>query len=574
MRKFTHLVLLLALAAVRVNAQPTAPTAQPTPAAPATPAPVVAPAAPAAPAPVVAPAPAASADNNQPANSEDVSIKETEAPKLSVTQGTKDTLSVDFPNEDIRTILRNVADLFELNLVIPDTLQGKASIKLRDVTWRQIFQVVLSPAGYTFIEDNNIIKVVSLDSLQQEPVETQVFILSYARAADLQPSITPLIDAAAGGKIQIDGRANALIITERPTRIKRISAILVKLDMPTSQVLIESKFFEIAENEAKDIGVKWSSLAGYHVSAGPFNRSYTNVQVGNTKTEDTSNGSLSIGGITGSGNGSGTAIAVNNLTGTTLVNGTDITSFLARNFDNLATGALTRSDTAVFNADAFNLVLSALQTNSHTRLVSNPTVVTLNNVDAFINVGSEYPIPNYQYNTQTGSFEVSGFEYKDIGIILRVTPQVNADGFIKLTLAPEVSSISGTVNFGGSAGASIPIISTRKATTQVTLKDGSTLGIGGLLQTNEVKGKTSVPLLSRIPVLGRLFTSNDDTDTNQDLLIFITAKTIDPQGGSISDVFDPRMVRDVGVRKDEMPGYRDGSDPFAPPAPAVGDKSK
>ncbi len=136
---------------------------------------------------------------------------------------------------------------------------------------------------------------------------------------------------------------------------------------------------------------------------------------------------------------------------------------MANNFTNLSTGVLTRSDTAVFNADAFALVLSALQTSSHSRLVSDPTVVTLNNVDAFINVGTEYPIPDYQYNTQTGSFEVSGFTYKDIGIILRVTPQINSDGFIKLTLQPEVSSISGTVNFGGSGGATIPIISTRKA---------------------------------------------------------------------------------------------------------------
>src|SRR5262245_28154075 len=70
----------------------------------------------------------------------------------------KDTLSVDFPDEDIKTILRNVADLFELNLVVPDTLTGKTSIKLRDVTWRQIFQVVLGPVGYTYIEEGNIIK--------------------------------------------------------------------------------------------------------------------------------------------------------------------------------------------------------------------------------------------------------------------------------------------------------------------------------------------------------------------------------------------------------------------------------
>src|SRR5690349_2613400 len=93
--------------------------------------------------------------------------------KVAVSKG-KDTLSVDFPDEEIRNVLRNVADLFELNLVIPDTLQGKTSIKLRDVTWRQIFQVVLNPVGYTYIEDGNIIKVVTTESLNMEPLSTEV----------------------------------------------------------------------------------------------------------------------------------------------------------------------------------------------------------------------------------------------------------------------------------------------------------------------------------------------------------------------------------------------------------------
>ena len=107
---------------------------------------------------------------------------------------------MDFPDEDIRTILRNVADLFELNLVVPESLQGKTSIKLHDVTWRQIFEVVLTPVGYTYIDDAGIIKVVSMASLAEEPVSTEIFILSYARAADVQATIGTLIDGGKGGK--------------------------------------------------------------------------------------------------------------------------------------------------------------------------------------------------------------------------------------------------------------------------------------------------------------------------------------------------------------------------------------
>ncbi len=464
------------------------------------------------------PAPSAPSDQSAP-GSGDMSIKETEAPKSVLTKGNaKDTLSVDFPNEDIRTILRNVADLFELNIVIPETLQGRASIKLHDVTWRQIFQVVLAPAGYTYVEDGNIIKIVTTESLQQEPTTTEVYILNYAKASDIQPSIVPLIDTQVGGKIQVDARANALIITERPSRLKRISPILEELDKPTQQVMIESKFIEVTDNNLKNIGVDWSSLNGYTVgTSGPI----TNTVTGNGTVGNTLNKILNTSGVA----------------------------------------------TATFNASQFQLVLSALQTDDKSHLVSNPTVVTLNNTEAFINIGQKYPIPSYQFNQQTGSFEVSGFEFKDIGVILRVTPQVNSQGFIRLSLQPEVSSTTSSVNFGGAGGASIPIIDTRTVTTQVTLKDGSTLGIGGLVRSTAEKKGAHVPIIGDIPVLGRLFNSKDDTGNTQNLLIFITAKTINPEGATVDQVFDPRATRDTDLHKEDLPGYRDGSSPFVPTTP-------
>src|SRR5262245_55620775 len=179
----------------------------------------------------------------------------------------KDTLSVDFPDEDIKTILRNVADLFELNLVVPDTLTGKTSIKLRDVTWRQIFTVVLAPVGYTYIEEGNIIKIVSNESLQQEPASTEVFILNNAKAADIKPTIDGLVDASAGGKILIDARSNALVITERPSRMGRIRTIIEQLDKATDQVMIESKFVEVTDRDIRNIGVNWAGLDKFQLSA-------------------------------------------------------------------------------------------------------------------------------------------------------------------------------------------------------------------------------------------------------------------------------------------------------------------
>jgi type IV pilus assembly protein PilQ len=546
-----------------------------------------------------APAPGAALAAPSP---DDVSVKE--APSSGSATATKghDTLSVDFPDEEIRNILRNVAELFDLNIVIPETLQGKTSVKLHDVTWRQIFQVVLTPVGYSFIEDGNIIKVVSNESLTQEPVSTEIFVINYAKAADIQPTLSSLVDTTAGGKIVIDGRTNSLVITERPSRMKRIRPVIEQLDRPTDQVMIESKFVEISNNDIKNIGVNWSSLSGFGITANPgtsglytYTNNYGNtVSNGVTGTSGNSSGT-STGNNSGTNGSNATSLtngSTNSTTSTTTngtpsnVSSTGTNSGISSTISNTVTTAVTSAVTgsvnnalnltqsaqsqgqaingisAVFSSDQFRLVLSALQQLNNAKIVSNPTIVTLNNTEASINVGQQYPIPSYTFNQQTGTFEVSGFIYKDIGIILKVTPQVNARGFIKLTLQPEVSQNQGTTSFGGASGASIPIIGTRKAVTQVSLKDGYTMGIGGLISTNFNTAINKVPLLGDIPLIGYLFKQKNNTNTADNLVIFITAKTISAEGAPAEQIFNSTEMRQFNLKRTDLPGYRDGSDPF------------
>lgn len=585
----------------------------------------------------------------------------------------KDTLSVDFPDEEIKTILRNVADLFELNLVVPETLQGKTSIKLRDVTWRQIFQVVLSPVGYTYVEEGNIIKIVSNESLQQEPGTTEVFILNNAKAADIKPTIDGLIDAASGGKIVIDARSNALVITERPSRMGRIRTIIDQLDKATDQVMIESKFIEVSDRDIRNIGINWASLdhmqfgvsgisqqwdknraqdrsTGMDSTTGTTNNTTNGTSHNTTNnsgttgststgttsstsaggavtyvtaptTVDPSNGAfatstinLADGSVTGLPTSvpattsvagfkpasiSGTTVTPASFTATNTYTGsssngtsgstsngtsssTSITDAVTNAVDNTISNAInnlasltntasqSRVATAVFSASDFNIVISALKTQNNTKIVSNPTIVTLNNTEATLNIGEEFPVPSYTYNSERGTFEVSGFNYKPIGVILKVTPQVNGRGVIKMTLEPEVSQRNGETSFGGAGGASIPIIATRKVKTQVSLQDGYTMGIGGLITTNQSHGGTKVPVLGDIPLLGRLFSSRSVNDVSSNLLIFITAKTVSADGASPEEVFDPRAVEAVGMSREDLPPHRapKGTDLFANPEPA------
>ncbi len=560
------------------------------------------PATPVTPAPAATVAPAAPVDASKLADkpaAPEVALKGAEdAAKIAVAKGAKDaagheTLSVDFPDEDVRNILRNVADLFELNIIMPETLQGKTTIKLRDVTWRQIFQNVLDPVGYTYVEDGNIIKIVNKESLNDEPVTTEVFLINYARAEDILPTISSLVDTAKG-KIVVDKRSNSLVITERPTRMSRIRPIIEQLDRATDQVMIESKFVEVTNSDIKNIGVNWSSL-GTGVTLGAGNLTQTFNSSGNQTTGNGSNFNNTIGSSGTNGNTTVTTIGQNNGTTTsnsvTSTNGTptststtgttgglnNSTTTTGNNgvTDTLNTtlnllnsvanaGNTARTSTALFNASQFNVVLSALQTLSDVKIVSNPTIVTLNNSEATINTGTSYPLPNYTFNPQTGTQEVSGFTYKDIGIILKVTPQVNARGFIKITLTPEVSQQNGTSTFGA---AQLPIIATRKASTTISLKDGFTMGIGGMLTAQTTKGGTKVPLLGSIPGVGRLFSSDTKNTAVTNLIIFITAKTLSAEGAATEQVFDSSRVRDLELHREDLPGYRDGSDPFLPSNP-------
>jgi len=518
----------------------------------------------------------------------------------------RDTLSVDFPEEDVRNIVRNVADLFELNIIIPETLQGKASIKLRDVSWRQIFQSVLSPINFTYIEEGNIIKIVSNDSLQIEPVTTDVFIINYARASDLLPTLTTLVDATLG-RIVVDARSNSLVITERPTRMNRIRPIIEQLDRATDQVMIETKFVEVTDRDVRNIGVNWSSLSGYSIGAGPLTGDFTRTRgqtgssgstgnigttaastnertggttAGNTITgtsgqqsASTTTGTVtstngtptsssstgSTGGLTNSTTNTTTSGVTNVVNNTALVGSTNAFNLL----QSLAnTDATARTLSTVFSADEFRLVLSALQTQNSIKLVSNPTIVTLNNTQATILIGQKYPIatPNITGGAAGSNLVTYTITEKDIGIKLEVTPQVNARGFIKLTVKPTVSSISGTVTIP--QGAEYPIVATREATTQISLKDGYTMGIGGLIQDTTSKGETKVPILGSIPGLGRLFRSDTKNRESSNLIIFITAKTVSAEGAPVEALFNSDQVRGLEMRREDLPGYRDGSDPF------------
>lgn len=453
----------------------------------------------------------------------------------------EDTISIDFPDEEVRTIIRNVADLYDLNVVIPETLIGNTSVKLRNVTWQQVFEVILDPLGYTYIEDRNIIKIRNREDLAREPLDTRVYVVQHAIARELQPVLAPLIDTAAGGRLQVDQRTNVLIITERPSRINEIGRLIADLDKISDQVMIESKFIEVTDRDTKNIGVNWASLDGYQLGVSEINREWARER-----------GSINLNEQIRTGTGSTTtATTINNQGATSTFSDTTTSGFNSA-LDGLTTAATGRLDTAVFSAEAFNIVLSALQTNSDVRLVSNPTVVTMDGQLARIRIEEIFPTPQLQFNPETGTFEQSGTEDIEIGIRLDVTPQVSRGGFIHLNIKPVVSNRTGTTNI---RGAEFPIIATRDVETQVMIKDGFTIALGGLMEDEITNNDTRVPLLGNIPLLGRFFSSEGESRIARNLIVFVTAKTLNPDGTTYREIVDPRMLRRMNVLERDIPGY-------------------
>ena len=451
----------------------------------------------------------------------------------------EETISVDFPNEEVRTILRNVADLFDLNLVIPDTLQGRTSVKLRNITWRQVFEVVLEPLGFTYVEDRNIIQIRSLVDLTSEPMDTRVFILNYAGADAIQDSISPLIDTASGGKIQVDIRSNALVITERPSRMNRIQEVIDTLDRATDQVMIESKFIEVSNGDLSDIGVDWAYLnenegdllGGSGAGSGDPGFANTGSQTLTKLNEDPNTGAVTGG----------------------LLEGGEI---LNKGLANIAAGSASGGLVAVFSSTQFAATLTAIQTENRSKLVSNPTVVVMNNQQAVFQVGEDYPIRQFTVNDETSELETGKLEYRFVGIELDVTPSVNAAGMITLDVHPVVSALGDTVpvNVGG-AILEDRIFKKRDAKTQVTIKDGYTIALGGLTAETEDNDSSKIPFLGDLALLGKLFRSDVSNEASTNLIIFLTAKTLNPDGSTYADMIDPRKLETMGITPSQLPGY-------------------
>lgn len=431
--------------------------------------------------------------------------------------GPEGFVSFDIQEAEIRVVLRWFSRAFNVNIVPSPSVQGTVSIQLNNVHWERALKTMLDMSGLITQKDEDIIRVLTPEEVEEEPLETKVYSLGYTNAAESEELIASLLTAR--GRVDVDQAGNRLIITDIPTRFQTIQDVIEELDKQTLQVLIEAKVIEKEASQGSHFGIKWDFMEGYKVGLENISNSYTKSQFLVTDTVDKSSFTQSL-------NTRENQIPMNKV----LDEG--VASFessrVVKQIGEAGSVPLATYrhiiKTATLSPADLELTISALLDNADIELLSKPRLITVDNRAAMIKVVEQIPIPSYQYNTETGRFEINSFEFKDIGIILNVTPHINKDDYITLDIVPEVSKTDSFVRFasGGGAVAEIPIIDIRKTETRVIVRSGETLVIGGLITSDSTEVVNKVPLLGDIPIINVFFKHKSTEVNTNDLIIFIT----------------------------------------------------
>jgi type IV pilus assembly protein PilQ len=333
-----------------------------------------------------------------------------------------------------------------------------------------------------------------------EPTESDSYQFSYARAKDTSPLLASQL--ASKDPPQVDERTNTIFFRETRSNIENIRKLLVQIDKPTKQVMIEARLVEVTANPKQSYGINWSGVVGSSTNAQTitYGAPLPNAQPSPGQNPTTSGFAL--------GNPNNKNF-----------------------FGNL--GQLALGQFAILSVPQLSATLRLLNEDADAEFLANPRVVTADNQQAKIEITRNQPVPQLNFNEQTATAVFGGFQDKVFGNKLLVRPSVNKDNFITLSVKPEISNKVGDQTFSfASAIVTSPIIDTRTLDSNVLIKSSDTLAIGGLLQDEQTKARNKVPVLGDIPVVGYLFGERLNARTKRNLLVFVTPTIIDPHYGT------------------------------------------
>jgi type IV pilus assembly protein PilQ len=372
-------------------------------------------------------------------------------------------ISLDFHDINVRELLKILADFSGKNIILSDKINDKITIKLDNVSWTSALDVILQIESLSKQEEDNLIIITQGNGnyTQKPPLYSTSIKINFAKAEDVANLLSKQKGLlAADGSITADARTNSILIQNSSDKITAINNFIKIIDVPVKQALIEGRIVTVDDQFTRDLGIKL--------------------------------GTIKI-------NSNGDANSTN----------MDLPATLSDPGHFSFTLATLKNDTAL------DMELSALESQGHAKIVSNPKLLTGNHQTANIESGEEIP---YQEKTSSGATDIA---FKKAVLGLKVTPEILSNNKIILHLQLNQDKVSST-NVAG-----VPAIQTEEIQTQITVNNGETIVLGGIYEEIEETEKTKTPFLSDVPLLGALFTSTHKEKTRKELMIFVTSKIVD-----------------------------------------------
>ncbi|MCW8865139.1 MAG: type IV pilus secretin PilQ family protein [Colwellia sp.] len=404
------------------------------------------------------------------------------------------TISLNFQDIPVRTVLQIIADYNEFNLITSDTVTGNITLRLDGVPWDQALDIILKVKGLDKRMQGNILMVAPSDELaareaknlqaQQQveelaPLYSEYVQINYAKAGEFAELIknedTSILSAR--GSVSVDERTNTLLIRDTAKSIEDIKRMVNILDIPVRQVIIEARMVTVKDNINEELGIRWG--------------------VTDTDGDYATSGSLAGADAAASG-------VVPALSDRLNVN-LPVAS---------PAGALAFQVARLADGTILDLELSAMEKENKGEIIASPRITTANQKEAYIEQGVEIP---YQEAASSGA---TATQFKKAVLSLTVTPHITPDNKIILDLVVTQDTISDVQS--GQA----PAIDTQRIGTQVLVNNGETIVLGGIYQQSIISTVSKVPVLGDVPYFGWLFRNTNQFNEKKELLIFVTPRVV------------------------------------------------
>jgi len=423
-------------------------------------------------------------------------------------------LSLNFQSIEIRALLQIIADFSDFNVVTSDSVTGTVTLRLKDVPWDQALDIILQSKGLDKRRSGNVLLIAPKDELAAkeqvdleakkkiadlEPMRMQAFQLNYTKALEVSNGLTGTGSSGGGtrllsqrGSVIAETRTNQLFVTDIPSKLEEIQALIARIDIAQRQVMIEARIVEANDNFGRALGVKLGGTAfnSFHLGGSQY--------------------------VSPGGNYEAVGYQTGQIQGTVPYTDSQFVNFPAQAGIVSSTATAATFALSLFSSSAsrfLNLELSALEEDGSGRIISSPRVITADQVQAVVEAGEELP---YQQATSSGATSVA---FQKAQIRLQVTPQITPEGNVILDVEVNKDSVGRSTSAGFA-------IDTKHVKTTALVENGGTVVLGGLFQQIENNVTDKVPFLGDIPFLGNLFKNTSKLQTRTELLIFITPRII------------------------------------------------